>query len=250
MRLVRTGRDTRRDTRRETRRDRGRHARLDARREAAVVRQAAGLCLHYPDDAFRARLPLLRAALAEVPGAASAALLAFLDDIDARDPQELAAHYVAIFDLRNRRSLYLSWWREGDTRRRGEALVRFKHVYRLHGREFVGDELPDFLPAVLEFTATGAEDAADAGVALLQEHRPGLELLRLALADASTPYTRVLEAICATLPGPSPKDRAEARALAHAGPPREEVGLDTYGSLPPAPGGSGFASPEVDGVAR
>ena len=41
---------------------------------------------------------------------------------------------------------------------------------------------------------------------------------------------RVLAAICATLPGPSPKDRQEAMALAaslaRSGPPIETVGID------------------------
>jgi nitrate reductase delta subunit len=101
------------------------------------------------------------------------------------------------------------------------ALVRFKEVYREHGLEFSGAELPDFLPAVLEFSA-------QAGTVLLREHRSGLELLRIALTDHGTPYAQVLDAICATLPGPSPKDRAEALALARSGPPREEVGLEPF----------------------
>ncbi|MEV7194726.1 nitrate reductase molybdenum cofactor assembly chaperone [Streptomyces sp. NPDC093510] len=180
----------------------------------AVLYQAAALCLAYPDDEFGARLPLLREA-------APAGLHGFLEYATAAEPRELAAHYVQVFDFKNRHSLYLSWWREGDTRRRGMALVRFKEVYREHGMEFSGEELPDFLPAVLEFSA-------HAGPVLLEEHRSGLELLRIALADHGTPYASVVEAVCATLPGPSPKDRAEALALARSGPPREDVGLQPF----------------------
>lgn len=68
---------------------------------------------------------------------------------------------------------------------------------------------------MLEYTATG--DLAD-GLALLQEHRAGIELLRLALRDANSPYTAVVEAVCALLPGPSPQDRAAAQRLARTGP--------------------------------
>ncbi|MFF8653457.1 nitrate reductase molybdenum cofactor assembly chaperone [Streptomyces huasconensis] len=182
--------------------------------EHAVLHQAAALCLGYPDDTFHERLPLLRAA-------APPRLGAFLTYATDTDPRELAAHYVQVFDFKNRHSLYLSWWRDGDTRRRGMALVRFKEVYRAHGLEFTGEELPDFLPAVLEFSAL-------AGPGLLLEHRSGLELLRLALREHGTPYAGVLEAVCASLPGPSPKDRAEALALARSGPPREEVGLQPF----------------------
>ncbi|CAM5245133.1 Nitrate reductase molybdenum cofactor assembly chaperone OS=Streptomyces alboniger OX=132473 GN=narJ PE=4 SV=1 [Streptomyces alboniger] len=180
----------------------------------AVLYQAASLCLAYPDEEFHERLPLIEAA-------APAELAGFLSHAAATEPRELAAHYVQVFDFKNRHSLYLSWWREGDTRRRGMALVRFKEVYRAHGLEFSGEELPDFLPAVLEFSAL-------AGPELLLEHRSGLELLRLALRDAGTPYADVLEAVCATLPGPSPRDQAEARALARSGPPREDVGLEPF----------------------
>lgn len=85
-------------------------------------------------------------------------------------------------------------------------------------------------PAVLEYAAT--TDLVD-GLTLLQEHRAGLELLRLALLDAGTPYAAPIEAVCALLPGPSPADVAAAKALARSGPPREQVGLE----LAPFPAG-------------
>lgn len=152
----------------------------------AVLYQAAALCLTYPDDDFRARLPLLREAAPQ--------LREFVDHAAVTSPQDLAAHYVQVFDFKNRHSLYLSWWQDGDTRRRGMSLVRFKDVYRAAGLEFTGEELPDFLPAVLEFAArTGDTD-------LLTEHRDGLEQLRSRLTDFGTPYASVLDAVCATLP--------------------------------------------------
>ncbi|MFF4269336.1 nitrate reductase molybdenum cofactor assembly chaperone [Streptomyces sp. NPDC001536] len=152
----------------------------------AVLYQAAALCLTYPDDDFRARLPLLREAAPQ--------LREFVDHAALTPPQELAAHYVQVFDFKNRHSLYLSWWQDGDTRRRGMSLVRFKEVYRAAGLEFTGEELPDFLPAVLEFAARTGDTA------LLIEHREGLEQLRSRLTDFGTPYASVLDAVCATLP--------------------------------------------------
>ncbi|GAB1338791.1 nitrate reductase molybdenum cofactor assembly chaperone [Streptomyces sp. E-15] len=152
----------------------------------AVFYQAAALCLTYPDDDVIARLPLVREAAPQ--------LRAFTDHAAVTPPGELAAHYVRVFDFRNRHSLYLSWWHDGDTRRRGESLVRFKEVYRRHGLECSGEELPDFLPAVLEFTAR----TGDTG--LLTEHRDALEQLRTRLTDYGTPYAGVLDAVCVTLP--------------------------------------------------
>jgi nitrate reductase molybdenum cofactor assembly chaperone NarJ/NarW len=177
------------------------------------IHRAAAAALLYPDPELYADLPAMRRF---APG-----LAPFLDHVAATPLRELAAHYTEVFDFRARRCLYLSWWRDGDTRRRGASLVAFKETYRAAGLDFDGDgELPDFLPAVLEFAAaTGCTD-------LLTEHRPGLELLRLSLEEHGTPYAHVLGAVCATLPGPSPKDRAAAMALARGGPPREQVGLE------------------------
>ncbi|MGE3288233.1 MAG: nitrate reductase molybdenum cofactor assembly chaperone [Pseudonocardia sp.] len=210
--------------------------------DTRVVLQAASVCLQYPDDHVRATLPLVRAAVAELPdGRPRERLTAFLDTAfndtafndGGRAMGGLAEHYVGLFDRSRRCCLYLTWWTDGETRRRGGALAALKARYRAGGAEPVGTELPDFLPAVLEYAATA--DLAD-GLALLQEHRAGLELLRLALLDAGSPYAAPVEAVCALLPGPSPEDTAAARALARSGPPREQVGLD----LPPfAPAPSG-----------
>ncbi|MFJ8431059.1 nitrate reductase molybdenum cofactor assembly chaperone [Kitasatospora sp. NPDC094019] len=195
--------------------------------ERAVVRRIAAECLCYPEGPDPMP-PQLAALLGPVRHAAAAPLRTFLDRAGGLPPGELSRHYVEVFDFRQRHSLHLSWWTDGDTRRRGEALLRFKTVYRAHALEFSDEDLPDFLPAVLEFTAATGDDT------LLREHRPALELLRLALTEHGTPYADVLAAVCATLPGPSPKDRAAALALARSGPPREEVGLDAltpYGHL-------------------
>jgi nitrate reductase delta subunit len=68
--------------------------------------------------------------------------------------------------------------------------------------------------------------------ALLQDHRAGVEMLRLALQAAGSPYAAVAEAVCGLLPGPSPADEAAARRLARAGPPTETVGLEPFSLTP------------------
>lgn len=152
----------------------------------AVFYQAAALCLTYPDDDFVARLPLLREAAPQ--------LREFTDHATVTPPRELAAHYAEVFDFENRHSLHLSRWYDAGTRSRGMSLVRFEDLYKAYGMEFTGEELPDFLPAVLEFTArTGNAD-------LLTEHRDCLERLRRRLTDLGTPYASVLDAVCAAVP--------------------------------------------------
>lgn len=199
------------------------------RREAfRVVHQAAAVCLGYPERDVVATSGVIRAALAEkAPDQAETfePLLAYWDTSDLRSIQ---IHYVDVFDLNRKHSLYLSYWTDGDTRRRGEVLTAFKQRYRRSGFLVdTGGELPDYLPMVLEYAAI--VDPVD-GTALLQEYRRSIELLRLALTEQGTPYAGAVTAVCSTLPGPSPADRKAVMAMAATGPPTETVGLEPYGA--------------------
>jgi nitrate reductase molybdenum cofactor assembly chaperone NarJ/NarW len=198
---------------------------MTGRAEAGIC-QSASILLQYPGEPVRERVPVVAAALATLPqGTPRRSLEAFLDILAETPPRDLAEHYVATFDRRRKCCLYLTWWVDGETRRRGQSLAELKSRYRTAGLELGPGELPDYLPVVLEYAARG--DLAD-GLALLERHRAGLELLRLALVEAASPYADVVAAVCALLPGPSPKDRAAARRLARVGPPREQVGLEPY----------------------
>lgn len=221
--------------------------------EVTVVLQSASVLLQYPDDERLALREVVRDALTRVGGRRRGGvhghlgggapglgqLDAFLAATGEWTPRDLQEHYVRVLDRRRRACLYLTWWTDGETRRRGLSLAGLKELYRAHGFEFGSpphdsrtaaaspEELPDFLPVMLEFAALVAADGDPAvGLDLLQRHRPGLELLRLALSDLDSPYRHPVEAVCALLPGTSPADEAAARALARSGPPGETVGLD------------------------
>lgn len=199
----------------------------------AVVWRSAGELLCYPDGEFGRRLPLVLDALDGLPGAGSpwaeagGRLAGFARYAAGRPPGELAADYVATFDLRRRCCLYLTYFTDGDTRRRGTSLARLKETYRAAGFAPAGGELPDYLPMVLEFASALAAEGSPDGRELLGTYRPALELLRIALRDRRSPYLDVLEALCVTVPSP-PGAGAAARELAQAGPPVEAVGLETY----------------------
>jgi nitrate reductase delta subunit len=198
----------------------------------ATARQVSSLLLGYPDEELVGRLPLLRAAVAPLPMEWAGPLGRFLDHVETTPLADQQAAYVDTFDLRRRCSLYLTYYAYGDTRKRGMALLQFKHLYGRAGLVLTDGELPDHLAVVLEFTATG--DAVR-GERLLHEHRAGLELIRLALEERRSPYASVLQAVCATLPPVRAEDREAVLRLAREGPPTEEVGLDPYGATPFAP---------------
>ena len=200
-------------------------SRVDTLDEVQVCYQAASLLLSYPDEQLLERLPVLREALAGTRHAAAfEATLAHLAG------QPLAASqsfHVQEFDISRRHALHLSYWTDGDTRRRGEVLAGIKQVYRDSGLLVRLDgELPDHLPLVLEFAALGDPER---GHELLVRYRPSLELLRMQLEKDLLPQAGILQAICATLPGASPTSRAEVQQMVDAAMPVETVGLDGYG---------------------
>jgi len=183
----------------------------------------ASVLLQYPTRALFDGLDELDAAARSAPRAARGHLAAFLAWLRATPPHEVAQHYVETFDLRRRSALYLTYYRHGDTRRRGMALLAFKTAYRAAGLEPDGAELPDYLPVVLDFAAV-----APAGEDLLRRHRADLELLRRALREAGTPYARLVDAVCAQLPRLGRRDLLRVRAAEQQGPPAEDVGLEPF----------------------
>lgn len=190
-----------------------------------VVWRIAALLLDYPAQQTLDMLDELRAAAGSLPAPAGPDLVSFVDHARRTPPIELAAYYVETFDLRRRNCLHLSYYAFGDTRKRGMALLRFKHAYRAAGAELGDHELPDHLTVVLEFAATVDPIV---GRRLLMEYRPVVELLRLSLQDSGSPYRAVLDAVCATLPELNVADRRRVAELAAQGPPEEEVGLEPF----------------------
>jgi nitrate reductase delta subunit len=194
-----------------------------------LVWRIAALLLDYPTQQTLNLCDQLHEQAATLPAPAGPALVAFVDHIRRTPPIELAAYYVETFDLRRRNCLHLSYYAYGDTRKRGMALLRFKHAYRTAGATLGEHELPDHLAVVLEFAATVDPVV---GRRLLVEYRPVVELLRQSLHESGSPYRTVLDAVSATLPELTVPDRRRLAELAAQGPPEEEVGLEPFSMDP------------------
>ena len=216
------------------RRSRARAHRVDP----APVWAVASVLLDYPTEELVASLDDLEAL---VPGHPD--LTGLIDHVRRTPLAELQQDYVATFDHTRKCALYLTYFAYGDTRRRGAALVQFKEAYRRAGVEWVEDhgELPDHLCAVLQL---GATVDADVARGLLEDHRAGVEMLRLALSgwrndDGSTgsPWAAALRAVCGTLRELAGEEAEAVRRLVEQGPPAEEVGLSGYGADPALSGG-------------
>ena len=183
--------------------------------------KVASVLLQYPTVALFDGLGQLAEAVREGPRATQRPFGIFLEWLSGTSPDTVARHYVETFDLRRRCALYLTYYRYGDTRKRGMAMVAFKAAYRAAGLSPCDDELPDYLPMVLDFAGSHPR-----GERLLRAHRADLELLLRALREVPSPYAHVVEAVCARLPALRRADEALVRRFWESGPPAEEVGLE------------------------
>ncbi|MGZ4386217.1 MAG: nitrate reductase molybdenum cofactor assembly chaperone [Gaiellaceae bacterium] len=204
------------------------------KRRGAPPYKLISVLLRYPDERVVEAREEILAAIDELPGSpAKAPLERFAEHLAALSPLELAQAYVETFDLHRRTSLHLTYYLHGDTRKRGMALLRLKHLYREAGLETTTGELPDYLPLVLEFASLAPAELA---TTLLREQRPALELLRSGLEQAESPYAALLEALCRSLPRMTPLEKDRIHALADQGPPAEQVGLEPFAPPEVVPG--------------
>lgn len=197
--------------------------RSQAARATVSPYKLGSLLLQYPTLALLDGLTEVEEAVDTTSSGSREPFRRFLAWLRATPPDKVAEHYVETFDLRRRCTLYLTYYRYGDTRKRGMSVLAFKAAYRGAGFDPTSDELPDYLPMVLDFAAL-----APRGEALLRAHRADVELVRVALREAKSPYANVLDGVCALLPKLGRRESAQVQKVWHDGPPEEDVGLEPF----------------------
>ena len=198
--------------------------------DAVIAHMAASILLDYPTPERQRQFSMVRASVISLPAPLRIAFEAFFTAIDGWSEQQLETHFTATFDLKRKCCPYLTYYAAGDTRRRGMALVRFVEAYRAAGWQVDADELPDYLPMVLEFCALSDSPIAQE---LLAAHRDGIEVLRTALEKFQSPYARLVEAVSLSLPKIDDETRERYLNLVNEGPPTETVGMTYLGNLKP-----------------
>ena len=113
--------------------------------------------LSYPDALHRSVLANLGAVLQQeraVSESRQRELAALIDSIERTDPLQAESDYVELFDRGRSTSLHLFEHVHGDSRERGPAMIDLGQTYEKAGLILAEGELPDYLPAVLEFVST------------------------------------------------------------------------------------------------
>ncbi|MFZ5566473.1 MAG: nitrate reductase molybdenum cofactor assembly chaperone [Pseudomonadota bacterium] len=162
---------------------------------ATLTLRVLARLLSYPDAELRGHLGDLSAAL-HSEQALSAARLGELDallkSMRVRDPIEMEADYVQLFDRGRSTSLHLFEHVHGDSRDRGPAMIDLAQTYEKAGLYLAEGELPDYLPVVLEFVST--QPAREAR-AFLGEMTHILNAIFSALVKRESAYASVLGAL-------------------------------------------------------
>ena len=146
--------------------------------------RALAALLSYPEPELIAALPELRS---EARG-----LSPLLDELENEPLHVLQERYVELFDRSRALSLHLFEHVHGESRDRGQAMVDLAQTYAARGFEVAGNELPDYLPAFLEFVSLLSPEE---GKNLLKETADILRALGDRLAERGSRYCAVFEAL-------------------------------------------------------
>ena len=168
---------------------------LNAPRPMSKSLRVLAALLSYPDALHRSVLDELGAVLQHeraVSPPRRQELAALIDRIQRADPLQAESEYVELFDRGRSTSLHLFEHVHGDSRERGPAMIDLGQTYEKAGLILAEGELPDYLPAVLEFVST--QPASEAR-AFLGEMSHIFNAIFGALQQQGSAYASVLGAL-------------------------------------------------------
>lgn len=146
----------------------------------------------YPHADWWAKLPDCRQAAAELQSLQNKqAIMDLLDYIEAMGQKEYEELYVRTFEFSNNTNLYLTMHDRTDFGKQAREMLEFKNLFLDNGYD-LNQELPDFLPALLELTA---HITAGQAQKVLSMARPKVELLRQRFVEAKLAHTFLLDVI-------------------------------------------------------
>ena len=165
--------------------------------------QVLSKLLDYPSDELMAALPELRGEIKRGFEAAEWLVLdRFLNHLEKLDPTEAQGAYVLTFDLTPEHALHLTHHLFGDDKNRGPALIDLAEFYKDFGLEMVTkeaaanedsiNEIPDYLPLMLEFASQLSTDEARF---FLSQWARVLNQLASNLEEAQSPYAPLIRLV-------------------------------------------------------
>lgn len=168
---------------------------LDAPRSMRHCLRVLAALLGYPDASMRSHLTEMRELVQGervLSPSRQLEIVALIDKLRRADPLATEAAYVELFDRGRATSLHLFEHVHGDSRDRGPAMIDLGQTYEKAGLILAEGELPDYLPAVLEFVSTQPPREAKA---FLAEMAHIFNAIFGALQQRESAYASVLGAL-------------------------------------------------------
>ncbi len=161
-----------------------------------IAYKALAALLAYPTPELVAALPEIGTVIdgERKLDRARAALHDLLDELAASDLLDAQERYVALFDRGRATSLHLFEHVHGESRDRGQAMVDLNGVYAQAGLMLSANELPDYLPVMLEFVSLQPANVADA---MIDDCAHIVRKVGEELARRESRYAAVLDAVLA-----------------------------------------------------
>lgn len=155
--------------------------------------------LAYPDDAWWAEFPAWKAATKEITSEQNRAIIEdFIAHVEEMGREKYEENYVETFEFSQNTNLYLTMHDRTDFGKQANEMLAYKRVFLDHGYD-IDNELPDYLPAVLELIASMEDEREAAAVfAVFQEK---IELLRKRFIEAKLAYTFLIDAVLTVAAG-------------------------------------------------
>ena len=156
-----------------------------------ILRIAAYL-LEYPDEAWRSEFDEYRQAASELSNAQVRDVFKdYFDYVEQVGAKEYEQQYVRRFDFSQNTNLYLTTHNRTDFGKQSTEMNDFKQLFLENGYD-LRNELPDYLPALLELAATVERDAARK---IFATARSKIELLRERFIEAKLPQVFLLDVV-------------------------------------------------------
>lgn len=150
----------------------------------------ASALLQYPDENWQEVFEDAIAELEEInPEPYSEPILNFIKYARNTSELDLAEQYVHTFDFTKKTNLYLTYYSFKERRDRGEALLKLKKTYKESGFFLTEDELPDFLPVILEYSSAVHRND------ILKDYITPIKDIFNNLSKINSPYAQILKAI-------------------------------------------------------
>ncbi len=159
--------------------------------------KALSALLSYPDENLQTAAPELRNVIDQenlLPPDSRRLLDALIKEIATGDLYALQERYVELFDRARSLSLHLFEHVHGESRDRGQAMIDLKSLYERNGLCLSAAELPDYVPAFLEFLSTRPLTEART---MLSQPAHILTALAERLEKRCSPYAAIFQSLVA-----------------------------------------------------